>query len=322
MQVSAINYGGTVTKISVPDRYGKRENVVLGFDSVAEYQQQTAFLGATVGRVAGRIALGKFTLDGKNYQISQNEGENQLHGGGGFNQKVWQAKTYQTESEAGVIFTTVSPDGEFGYPGNLKVEVTFSLNEFNQWKVHYLGETDQSTLFNPTNHVYFNLTGNPKQSILDHQLMLVSDRFVALQSDLIPTGELLEVSGTAFDFQRPEVLRRGISSQHAQNKLAQGYDHAFVFKANQEQQVKASLVEPMSGRRVQMYTDCPSVVVYSGNQFNGEFELADAPVQQYAGITLETQGLPDAVNQQGFGSIQLNADKKFESETIYQFDVI
>lgn len=320
MQLSMMNYGATLTALKVPDKTGKCENIVLGFDSLKAYQKHEAFFGATVGRVAGRIAKGEFELNGKNYQLSQNEGENHLHGGGVFNRRIWESESFVHEAEAGVLFRLTSEAGECGYPGNLMVEVRFTLTELNQWKVHYFAESDEDTLFNPTNHVYFNLTGDPKRSILSHELQLASDEFVALKSDLLPTGELESVAGTSFDFRKAEMVKRGTESQHPQNQFVAGYDHAFCFSDDDKNQVKGTLFDSVSGRRLILYTDMPSVVVYSGNQLHGEFEIDGEPVRQYAGITLETQALPDAIHHPGFGSIVLKGHEKFESETIYQFD--
>lgn len=317
----AINYGATLTAIEMPDRNGQLANVVLGFTTVKEYIEHKAFFGATVGRVAGRIKDGQFELNGEKYQLILNEGKHHLHGGGHFNQQIWESKSKITKEGGELHFNYFSPTGEKGYPGNLNVSVVFTLTEQNQWKIKYQAETDQATLFDPTNHVYFNLSGQPHSTILDHELTLKSDKIVELQTDLIPTGELTEVKGTAFDLNKGHKLRAGIESRHPQNQLVKGYDHGFVLvnKINEE---AAILVDSSSGRRLKMYTDRPAVVVYSGNQLNGEFELNGLPVQRYAGMTLETQGLPDAMNHQGFGSIVLKPGEKYTSETSYTFDIV
>ncbi|WP_192986584.1 aldose epimerase family protein [Carnobacterium mobile] len=321
VQLSAMNYGATLTALRIPDKDGKIENVVLGFDSVSGYEKHSSFFGATVGRVAGRIKNGRFVLNGKKYQLSVNEGDNQLHGGGDFNSRIWNVKEEVKDTEASLIFTLLIESGSFGYPGNLNVQVSFILTENNEWKIRYKATTDETTLFNPTNHVYFNLTGNENETILNHQLTLISSKIVELNDQYIPTGKLVSVEGTAFDFRHGNKLKQGINSQHPQNQLVHGYDHAFVLD-HKAGTPEAVLSDPVSGRRLKMYTDMDSVVLYSGNRLNEEEELVGYPIRNYSGLTLETQQLPDAINNEGFGSIILDVGQVFNSETIYQFDTI
>lgn len=320
-QLSAISYGATLTALRVPDKNGKIENVVLGLDSIEEYERHTSFYGATIGRVAGRIKEGKFTLNGQNYQVDTNEGKNQLHGGGDFNTKIWDVKENLEDNQASLTFSLLSPAGNYGYPGNLSVEVTFTLTEKNEWKINYTAVSDEATLFNPTTHTFFNLTGDKNKSILDHHLVLSSDKIVELGEGYIPTGHLLSVENTAFDFRKGGHLKQGLESIHPQNQLAGGFDHAFVY--NREiGEPDLTLSEPVSGRILKVFSDQDSVVIYTGNRLSEQAELVGYPVKDYTGLTLETQQLPDAINNEGFGSIILEANQTFRSETIYQFDTI
>lgn len=320
-QLSAINYGATLTALRVTDKNGKIENVVLGLDSIDEYKKHTSFFGATIGRVAGRIKYGKFTLNGRSYQLTINEGENQLHGGGDFNTQIWEVKESVEDAEASLIFNLLSPAENYGYPGNLSVTVCFTLTENNEWKINYTAVSDETTLFNPTTHTLFNLTGDKNKSILDHQLTLPSNKIVELGEGYIPTGNLLSVENTAFDFREGGQLKQGIESTHPQNQLVVGFDHAFLFN-RESGKPDLTLNDPTSGRRLKVFTDRDSVVIYTGNRLSEQVELVGYPVKDYTGLTLETQQLPDAINNEGFGSILLEANQTFHSETVYQFDTI
>lgn len=321
IQLSAMNYGATLTALRIPDKDGKIENVVLGFDSLSGYENHSSFFGATVGRVAGRIKKGQFILNGKTYQLSINEGKNQLHGGGAFNSEIWKVEERVKENESSLIFKLLSESGSFGYPGKLKVQVSFTLTEKNEWKIRYKATTDETTLFNPTNHVYFNLTGDKNKTILDHHLTLRGNKIVELDDDYIPTGNLLPTEETTFDFRHGGQLRQGVDSLHTQNQLVKGFDHAFILD-HETEEPNVILSDPISGRRLKMYTDMDSVVIYSGNRLSEESEFVGYPIKNYSGLTLETQQLPDAINNEGFGSIILEVDQTFNSETIFQFDTV
>mgnify|MGYP003303825311 CR=1 FL=1 len=322
VSLSAMTYGAAVTAIRVPDKNGLLQNIVLGYDNVDEYVSHRPFYGATVGRVAGRIDKGKFTLEGKNYQLETNEKGNHLHGGkNSLDTKIWSVKTNSSENEAQLIFSYKSLNNENGYPGNLAIQVTYTLTESNDWKVNYHATTDETTLFNPTNHVYFNLTGDPTHSIKQHQLILTSNLFAELREDSIPTGNLLPVNETPFDFTTADTINKGFESSHPQNKLVSGYDHPFVLE-HLSQRPEAVLYDPISGRRVQMFTDQDAVVIYATDSLDGKHTKEGTLLEHYAGITLETQQLPDAINQEKFGNITLKPTDIFQAETTYRFDTM
>lgn len=322
VSLSAITYGAAVTAIKVPDKEGLLQNIVLGYDSLDEYLSYRPFYGATVGRVAGRIDKGKFTLVGKNYQLETNEKGNHLHGGkNSLDTKIWTVETSSSENEAQLIFMYTSPHNENNYPGNLVLQVTYTLTESNDWKINYYATTDESTLFNPTNHVYFNLSGDPTKTINQHTLALTSKYFGELGEDSIPTGNLLPVDRTPFDFTTADTIDKGFESTHPQNELVSGYDHPFVLE-HISGKPEATLSDITSGRRVQMFTDRDSVVIYATNALNGKHTEEGKVMEHYAGITLETQQLPDAINQEAFGNIILHPDEVFQSETTYRFDTM
>lgn len=323
VRVRALDYGGIVTETWVPDAKGDFVNVSLGFATLDEYLAHSPYFGALVGRVAGRIGDARFELDGKTYRLEKNEGKNILHGGpDNFSKRMWDAERLETADEIGVVFSLTSPDGENGFPGNLDVRVTYTLNNANEWRIKYEAKSDATTVFNPTNHVYFNLTGDVEKLVLDQELQMRSSRFVALDSESIPTGELVDVTGTVFDFREPRALRDGATSEHPQNVIIKnGYDHAFVLE-HEAGVADARLVDPDSGRVVEMRTDCDSVVVYSGNQLSGKFAIDGVAVPKYAGVTMETQGLPDSMNHEGFGSAVIQKDELFESETVFTFKTL
>ncbi|WP_026693143.1 aldose epimerase family protein [Peribacillus kribbensis] len=320
MEVTCINLGCIITRIMVPDRNGNVENVVLGYETLNEYVNDASFFGAVVGRVAGRISKGRFELDGKEYTLAKNENGNHLHGGmEGFNQKVWDAEVVEDENTAGVAFTYTSPDGEEGYPGTVKLRVTYLLNDQNQLIIHYTGISDQRTPLNVTNHSYFNLTGNIKSDILNHRLKLKSHQFLELDEEMIPTGKMLEVEGTEFDFRDERAIKTGVGSLHPQNVLVGGgYDHPFILDANNDHEIVLS--DPESGRTLIIETDEAGVVVYSGNQLITDVEK-DTRSKKHLGICLETQGLPDAVNHSHFPSWILEKDTEYVSKTTYKFGV-
>jgi aldose 1-epimerase len=321
IEITAINYGCIITKILAPDKAGNYENVVLGYDSIEEYVNNNSFFGAVCGRVAGRIKAGSFELDGKTYALAQNNHGNHLHGGiNGFDKVVWDANVIENEQEAGVQFLYKSPDGEEGYPGNLTIKVTYSLNNNNELSIRYFAQSDQNTLLNVTNHSYFNLSGNLKRDILGHSLTIKSDQFLELNKELLPTGNLLDVKGTPFDFTNERIIKSGVISNHPQNLLAgNGYDHPFLLKTNHDHEIV--LKDPESGRIVTVETDEAGVVVYSGNSLSQDGEIRGVPSGKHLGICLETQGLPDAIHHPHFPSWILKKDEEFSSITTYRFGI-
>ncbi|WP_085522960.1 aldose epimerase family protein [Tuberibacillus sp. Marseille-P3662] len=316
MEMTCINYGCIITEILVPDRKGKFENVVLGFDNLDDYREHSSFFGAIIGRVAGRIKNAEFQLDGHSYELSKNENNNHIHGGpNGFSQVLWDVKTVDYEDAVGIEFSYMSPDGDEGYPGTLEMTVTYRLNNDNELSIIYDGLSDEKTLLNPTNHSYFNLSGNLKRDVLDHVLTMDSDKWIELNEELLPTGRLLDVKDTAFDFQHGRKIRDGVQSTHSQNQLVgQGYDHPFLLS-----DPVISLTDEKSGRQLEVWTDQPVVVCYSGNQLDGDFAIRGVPVKKHLGICLETQTPPDSIHHSNFQSAILDKGERYQSKTKYKF---
>jgi aldose 1-epimerase len=316
MEVSITNYGGIVTSIKVPDKDGNVEDVVLGFDDLEKYKSGHPFFGAIAGRYANRIANGQFELNGEVYELATNDGENHLHGGNeGFDKKLWDAEV--NEEENSVTVSYLSPDGEEGYPGNLEVDVTYTLTEDNELQIDYHATTDKATVVNLTNHSYFNLSGDPSQGILDHLLTIEADRYTPVDEGLIPTGELRPVEGTPFDFTEPETVGARIES------IPPGYDHNYVLNNPNSGVRKIATVEhEESGRIMEVYTDQPGVQLYTGNFLDGSITgHHGVPIEQYAALCLETQTFPDSPNKPDFPSPVLNIGETYETTTIYQFKV-
>ncbi|ADU28835.1 aldose epimerase family protein [Evansella cellulosilytica] len=322
MEVTCINYGCIITEINVPDKSGTVENVVLGFDSLDEYITSSPFFGSAVGRVAGRIAGAQFELDGNTYHLLKNDGENNLHGGdngnAGFDKVVWKASTEEGPEEVKVTFTHESPDGAAGFPGNLKVKITYSLNNKNELVISYYATTDKKTLVNLTNHSYFNLSGNVKNDILSHELTLKSDQFVQLGDGAIPTGKLLDVANTPFDFREGKQFKDGVDSEHPQITLVGGgYDHPFILSENHNEEI--CLVDNESGRKLIVETDEPAVVLYTSNWMSDDLNMRGVTSKKHIGVCLETQHHPDAVHHEHFPTIVLNKDEEYRTETVFRF---
>ena len=316
MVVKIINYGGYVTKIIVPDKQGVKEDVVLGFDSLAGYLQQgNPFMGCLVGRYANRIGKAKFVLDGKSYQLAANNKENSLHGGiKGFSKMMWDAEQQEDNS---LILRYTSKDGEEGYPGTLKVQVVYSLSDANELKIDYTAETDKATPVNLTNHSYFNLSGGKDSTILGHQIMIAADKYTAVDAALIPTGELPNVKGTAMDFTKPATVGTDIA------KVAGGYDHNWVLNGKKDSlSLAATLYHEGSGRFMEVFTTQPGVQFYTGNFLNGTITGKSGRKHvQHAGLCLETQHFPDSPNKPSFPNTILRPGEKFHEITIYKFSV-
>ena len=318
-EVTCLNYGCIITKILMPDINGKAENVVLGFETVDDYLKYSPYFGAVVGRVAGRIKNGEFELEGKTYHVTKNENNNHLHGGvKGLSHVIWKANIIEKTDSASVEFFYTSPDGEDGYPGTLDMKVIYTIDDTNQLKITYQGTSDQTTLLNVTNHTYFNLSGDLKRDVLHHTLKMKSDHFLELNDALLPTGELLAVENTPFNFRQGRYIEDGVTSTHTQNKIAGvGYDHPFLLSENFSQEIVLSDEE--SGREVVIETDQPCVVLYTGNQLGDSFTIQDVPSRRYLGLCLETQGLPDAIHHPHFPSVVLNKGETYHSQTNYTF---
>ncbi|MFC0473321.1 aldose epimerase family protein [Halalkalibacter kiskunsagensis] len=318
-QVTALDYGCIITKIIAPDKDGNLENVVLGFDSLGEYQEHSPYFGAVIGRVAGRINKGEFELNGKSYTLPQNDGKNHLHGGNvGFDKVIWNTQIIEREDEVGLKFNYRSPDGEEGYPGTVDMKVTYLLNNENELTISYDGVSDQDTLLNVTNHTYFNLSGDLKTTITDHVLTMKSHQYLALGDDLIPTGEMVDVENTVFDFQNGREIVDGIESRHRQNRLASnGYDHPFLLDENYNKEIQ--LKDRTSGRSLIIETNEPCVVLYTGNMIGSNYKIRGVNASNYLGLCLETQGLPDAINHPHFPTVILKQGETYSRSTKYTF---
>ncbi len=325
MEVKIITYGGTVTSIRVPDRLGRFSNVALGFASLEDYQAEHPYFGAITGRYANRIAGGRFKLDGQAYELLLNDGTNSLHGGEvGFDKRIWSARDLSEASPSSVELTYTSPDGEEGYPGNLDVSVTYSLNDDNELRIDYTATTDAPTVINLTNHSYFNLMGEGAGSIYDHILALNSDRYTPIDLNLIPTGELASVAETPFDFRKPRTIGPGCRSSHEQIVRAQGYDHNFVLNRGGSSEdtlcFAARVYEPRYGRLMEVWTTEPGAQFYSGNFLDSTLVGAGGRLyRQSDGLALETQHFPNSPNQPEFPSTVLRPGEVFQSSTAYRF---
>lgn len=316
-----MTYGGTVVSLKVPDRKGKFEDVVLGYDTLDGYLKDTAYLGSLIGRYGNRIAKGKFSLNGVEYNLVRNNGENHLHGGTkGFDKVVWKAKPSVGRNGASLELTYLSRDGEEGYPGNLSVRVIYTLTENNELKIDYSATTDKDTILNLTNHSYFNLAGAGSGDILGHEMQINADRFTPTDGVSIPTGELRSVKGTPFDFTAPTAIGARIEQQDEQLKFGSGYDHNFVLnKKGQSLSLVAKVYEKTSGRAMEVYTTEPGVQFYTGNFLadvkgkNGKIYL------RRNGFCLETQHYPDSPNKPQFPSVVLKPSQKYSQTTVYKF---
>ncbi len=321
MEVRLITYGGILTSIRVPDRHGRLANVALGFESLAEYEAGHPYFGAITGRYANRIAGGKFTLDGIEYQLARNDGEVSLHGGVvGFDKRLWSAD----DLGSAVELSYTSPDGEEGYPGNLEITVRYSLDEGNALRIDYAAETDAPTVLNLTNHSYFNLMGEGEGTIYDHILTLNADHFTPTDETQIPTGDVAPVAGTPFDFRRPKAIGPGQRSADPQIVMSKGYDHNFVLNrdglAAGELGFAARVYEPRSGRVMEVWTTEPGVQFYGGNVLETTLVGASGRLyRQSDGLALETQHFPDSPNKPAFPSTALRPGNRFESTSVYKF---
>lgn len=318
LKTGIMTYGATVVFLEVPDRAGRMADITLGHDSLEGYLEASPYFGAIVGRYGNRIAKGRFTLDGKEYKLSINDGENHLHGGiQGFDKVIWDAETVEREDAAGVKFSYLSPDGEEGYPGNLQCSVTYWLTESNELKLEYHAETDKATPVNLTHHSYFNLAGQGNGDILDHELMLNADKYTPVNDQLIPTGDIKPAAGTPFDFTHPHKIGERI------DQIPGGYDHNFVLNSGGGQLALAARVfEPESGRVMEIHTTEPGIQFYSGNFLDSTITGKSGKVyHQYYGFCLETQHFPDSPNHPDFPSAVLHPDETYTSTTIHRFMV-
>lgn len=314
MELTCIEYGCTITKLVTPDRNGKKENIVLGYDTIEEYVQYSPYFGAVIGRNAGRIANAQFEIDGVIYHLAKNDGENNLHGGpNGFHQVIWYSTVKKDQDSVSIIFSYVSTDGEEGFPGTVTATVTYTITKQNELIIDYEAKSDQKTIINLTNHTYFNLSGDLKRTIVDHQLTLDSDYFFELDEQFIPT-ERKAVTGTCFDFRNGQALKAGIFSQDPQIQVVgQGYDHPFLLSGKKT----IMLIDQESGRKVEVQTEEPCVVLYTGNSLSNDFSIRGRWCEKYLGVCLETQKPPNQINQ-----LIVDANETYRTWTKYTFTTI
>lgn len=321
MELRFMDYGGIITYWSAPDAEGNFEDVVLGFDTLEPYLEGHPFFGALVGRYGNRIAGAAFTLDGETYSLAKNNGENHLHGGlKGFDKVLWEVRLPDGPEGNSAVLTYTSPDMEEGYPGNLKVTITYSLTEAGELDIRYEATTDAPTIVNLTQHVYFNLSGHFTQSIEDHLLTLQADAFLPVDDGLIPTGEIRPVSGTPFDFTQPKPIGEEIDAADEQLAIAGGYDHCWVLNdAEAGFRQFATVVHPATGRKLEVATDEPGVQFYTGNFLDGSLPAKGGGTYgKRSGFCLETQHYPDSPNQEAFPSVRLDPGQTYRSHTRFK----
>ena len=322
IEVRVITYGGIIVSLRTPDRDGNFDDIVLGFDSLEGYLSKHPFFGTLVGRYANRISKGRFTLDGVEYKLARNNGENHLHGGiKGFDKVVWRDRPLEVDDGVGIVLEYTSVDGEEGYPGTLDVQVIYTLNEDNELICDYRATTDRATPINLTQHSYFNLAGQGTGNVLRHLLELNAAAFTPIDAELIPTGEIRPVEGTPFDFRTETPIGARINSPEEQVQLGGGYDHNFVLNQTGEGPSLAARVrEPMSGRVMEVHTTEPGVQLYTGNFLDGTLTGKGGRVYQHRfGFCLETQHFPDSPNRPEFPSTILKPGETYESRTVFRF---
>lgn len=322
MSVSITNYGGIITKIKTPDRDGKIADVVLGFNNLNDYLGEHPFFGAIIGRYGNRIANGKFSIDDQEYTLPINNEPNSLHGGlKGFDKKVWLAKEINDGSLGGIELSTTSRDGEEGYPGKLDITVKYLLSVENELHIEYAATTDKPTVINLTNHSYFNLKGEGSGDVMQHQLMIKASKMTPVNSSLIPSGMLDNVKGTPFDFTSLTPIGERIDEENLQLSHGGGYDHNFVFDdASGKLKEVAMVYEPITGRKLQVFTTEPGVQLYTGNFLDGTLiGKSGRPYQKRHAFCLETQHFPDSPNHAHFPSTRLNPNEVYQSKTVYKF---
>jgi len=322
-RMKVLSYGGIVQSLELPDRRGRYANVSLGFDNLEDYVSSSPYFGALIGRYGNRIARGRFTLDGKEYQLSVNDGDNSLHGGAqGFDKRVWDVEPFTRGSDVGLRLYYTSVDGEMGYPGTLRTAVTYTLTRAGDWRIDYEATTDKPTVCNLTSHVYFNLAGEGSGTVYDHELSIAASRYTPVDAGLIPTGERAKVAGTPFDFRRAKTIGEDIRDAHQQLLYGQGFDHNWVLDkgiTGRPEHV-ATLREPGSGRTMRIATTEPGLQFYSGNFLDGTLVGSGGRIyRQGDALCLETQHFPDSPNQPSFPSTVLRPGQTYRSTTVHSF---
>ncbi|MCX5557423.1 aldose epimerase family protein [Streptomyces sp. NBC_00038] len=322
-KLKVLSYGGIVQSLEIPDRHGKYKNVSLGFDNIEDYVAKTPYFGALIGRYGNRIAKGQFSLDGKSYQLSVNDGVNSLHGGiKGFDKHVWDIEPFTKGTDVGLYLYYTSVDGEMGYPGTLKTKVTYTLTKHGDWRVDYEATTDKATVVNLTSHVYWNLAGEGSGSIYDHELKIAAARYTPVDSGLIPTGELAKVAGTPFDFRRTKTVGEDIRVANQQLLYGKGIDHNWALDKGitAKPEHVATLRDPSSGRTLKIATTEPGLQFYSGNFLDGTLVGPGGSIyRQGDALCLETQHFPDSPNQASFPSTVLRQGQTYRTTTVHTF---
>jgi aldose 1-epimerase len=319
MEVSLTNFGATLVSILVPDREGKPADVTLGFDTIEGYETRSPYFGAIAGRYANRLNQGRFTLDGVTHQVALNDTKHHLHGGAtGFDKRVWTARTMAESDSVGVEFTYASPAGEENYPGALDVTVAYRLSARNEIVIDYRAETDAPTIINLTNHAYFNLAGEGSGTILDHQMQIHADAFVVTDGELIPTGEIRPVAGSPMDFREPHAIGERIGAGYDALSFARGYDHCYVLNGR-GLRLAATVVEPASGRVLEVLTDEPGLQFYCGNFLDGVIGKSGRAYPFRSGFCLEANHFPDSPNHPEFPSTVLRPGETYTQQTICRF---
>jgi aldose 1-epimerase len=326
MEAKITNYGGIIVSLTAPDKNGKYDDIVLGYDSLADYIKVTPYFGALIGRYGNRIGKGQFTLDGKAYQLTVNDGANHLHGGkAGFDKVVWDAMQFTAADGPGLMLTYVSKDGEEGYPGTLTATVTYQLKASNELVIDYAATTDKPTIVNLTAHSYFNLAGaRSGKSILDHLMMIDADTYTPVDNGLITTGELKDVTGGPMDFRTPTAIGVRIGAADPQLHLGPGgYDHNWVLKsAGTSFSVNARVVEETTGRVLEVLSDQPGVQFYSGNFLDGTIIGKGGVKYEFRhGFCLEPQHFPDSPNKPAWPTVRLDPGQKYTAKIAYRFSV-
>jgi aldose 1-epimerase len=320
VEMTALSWGGIITSLLTPDRNGTVADVVLGYETLEPYLTASPYFGCIVGRFANRIAGARFALDGKQVQLAANDGRNHLHGGWrGFDKQLWDAREVRTAAGEGVLFSRVSHDGEEGYPGELRVRVQYLLTPGNRLEIDYQAETDAPTIVNLTQHSYFNLAGY-SEDVLGHWLQIDADAFTPVTVELIPTGAVVPVTGTPFDFRTLTPIGARISDDDEQIRYGRGFDHNWILQRSGVLKQVATLVDPTSGRCLDVLTTAPGLQFYSGNQLDGTLiGKGGRRYSRHAGLCLETQLFPDSPNQPSFPSAVLRPGEHFHSQTIFHF---
>jgi aldose 1-epimerase len=324
VEMKVTTYGCIVTSLKVPDKAGKFTDIVLGYNDVESYVKNNPYFGAVIGRYGNRIGNAKFTLEGKEYKLVKNDGPNNLHGGvKSFDKQIWNAKEVKGNTTVGIEFTYVSKDGEEGFPGTLTAKITYTLTDDNEFKVDYVATTDKTTVCNLTHHSYFNLAGEGTGDILGHEVMLLASKFTPVDSTLIATGELKPVAGTPFDFLKPTPIGARINVENEQLKFGKGYDHNWVLdrpSGSKDLLLAATVIEPKSGRCMDVLTTEPGMQMYSGNFLDGTLtgKKGNAYKHRY-GFCLESQHFPDSPNKPGFPTTELKPGQTYKTSTVYKF---